>query len=177
MDLPAKADVQGFTHHNGHCGCPFCLNPGVSVSTETKKKRGGHVHVYPPGSHPLRSTQHTLAAAQKAMMTGSAVDGVKTPSVVLTFPRFSIVKSLPVDYMHAVCLGVAKRLTSLWCDPKFSSEPWYLGDRLGEIDRLLLAAQPSRHVKRLPRSLADRRHWKGRHFVFFSFFLSRSHFF
>ena len=162
MDLPAKADVQQFAHHNGHCGCPFCLNPGVSVATEGFKKTG-HVHVYPCGTHPLRSTSHTIDAARKACVSGSPVDGVKSASILLTLPRFSVINSLPIDYMHSVCLGVAKRLTSLWFDPKFSSKPWYIGDRLDEIDQLFLSAQPSRHVKRLPRTLKDRKHWKGKY--------------
>ena len=63
--------------------------------------------------------------------------------------------------MHAVCLGVGKKLATLWFDKKFSSFPWYLGGKMGEIDELLLQVKPPRGVKRLPRSLKERQHWKG----------------
>jgi len=41
------------------------------------------------------------------------------------------------DYMHAVCLGVAKRFTSLWFDASQARSPWYLGSRASETERAL----------------------------------------
>ena len=57
MDSPAKADVQHHTHHNGHCGCPFCLNPGESVSTG---KKGDSTHVCTPGGFMQRGRTRGL---------------------------------------------------------------------------------------------------------------------
>ena len=66
MDLPAKAEAQGFTHHNGHCGCPFCLNPGLNVSTASKKKKS-HVHVYSSeSSYSDRTVWETVKHATQA---------------------------------------------------------------------------------------------------------------
>jgi len=70
MDSPAKADVQHHTHHNGHCGCPFCLNPGESVSTG---KKGGSTHVYPWRFYAKRTHEGTVKDAEKALGTGKAV--------------------------------------------------------------------------------------------------------
>lgn len=72
--------------------------------------------------------------------------------------------------MHAVCLGVAKKLTSLWFDPKYSSFPWTLSDKIAKVDSDLRAVKPPRDIKRLPRSLKERQHWKGKDF-FLSFSL------
>ena len=36
--------------------------------------------------------------------------------------------------MHAVCLGIAKKLTKLWFDKSFSAFPWYIGGKLEEVD-------------------------------------------
>ena len=87
-DTPAKAEMQHFTHHNGLCGCPFCLNPGLSVSTELKqptkptkttktakkpKPKQGSVHAYPCGDFPLRTKAQTLADAASAFKSGKPV--------------------------------------------------------------------------------------------------------
>ena len=73
MDLLAKAEAQGFTHHKGKCGCPFCLNPGENVSTESKKKNS-HVHVYAANPiHPDRTIQETVKHARKAYESGEPV--------------------------------------------------------------------------------------------------------
>lgn len=71
MDSPAKADVQGFTHHNGKYGCSFCLNPGVNVSTESKKN--STVHVYKALDYPYRTQESTIASAKEAHHTGDTV--------------------------------------------------------------------------------------------------------
>ena len=74
---------------------------------------------------------------------------------------FCPIWSFPVDYMHAVCLGVAKKLTNLWFEKKFSAQPFSLYSKLEEVDLLLRNTKPPRGVKRLPRSLKERQHWKG----------------
>jgi len=73
MDLLAKAEAQGFTHHNGNCGCPFCLNPGQNVSTQSKKK--SHVHIYSSkeSRYPERTTFDTVDHAEQAHNTGGPV--------------------------------------------------------------------------------------------------------
>jgi len=66
-----------------------------------------------------------------------------------------------VEYMHAVCLGVAKKMTWLWFDSSQRSQPWYIGDRLNSIDHRLKNSMPSRHMKSIPRSLREKQHWKA----------------
>jgi len=38
VDSPAKSDLKNMAHHNGNCGCPYCLHPGKHVSS--RKRRG-----------------------------------------------------------------------------------------------------------------------------------------
>ena len=71
MDTPAKAEAQHFMHHNGNFGCPFCLNPGENVSTETKKK--STVHVYPCKEYPLRTREGTIENARDALKSEKTV--------------------------------------------------------------------------------------------------------
>ena len=37
-------------------------------------------------------------------------------SVLQIIPSFDVVKSVPVDYMHCVLLGLVRKLLSLWFD-------------------------------------------------------------
>ena len=68
MDSPAKADVQHHTHHNGHCGCPFCLNPGESARTGK-----GSTHVYRCEPHADRTHGRRVKDAEQALQTGKPV--------------------------------------------------------------------------------------------------------
>jgi len=89
------------------------------------------------------------------------VNGVKYPTLLFLFPLFDVIWGLPVDYMHAVCLGVAKRFTSLWFDSSQSKSPWYLGNRTTEIELALRQTKPPRTIRSLPRPIREKQHWKG----------------
>ena len=39
--------------------------------------------------------------------------GIVGPSLLLTQPNFNLIKNIPCEYMHSVCLGVVKRLLQL----------------------------------------------------------------
>ena len=97
------------------------------------------------------------------------MSGVRFPSILLSFAYFDMVWGMPVDYMHCICLGVAKKLSALWFDKKFSSFPWSLSKHLDHVDKLLKEVRPPRGVKGLPRSLKERHHWKGTVIFFLSF--------
>ena len=86
---------------------------------------------------------------------------MKYPTLLFLFPLFDVVWGLPVDYMHAICLGVAKRLTSLWFDSAHSRSPWSFVKRISEIDQALRQTKPPRTIRSLPRPIRDKQHWKG----------------
>jgi len=72
--------------------------------------------------------------------------------------------------MHLVALGVCKKLLSLWFDQKYAGYPWYLGKYLNEIDEELLQIRPPKFLKRTPRSLKERQHWKASEYRAFLFY-------
>ena len=41
-------------------------------------------------------------------------------------PTFDTIQCVPVDYMHAVLLGVSKKLATLWFNSNNSSKEWYV---------------------------------------------------
>ena len=56
------------------------------------------------------------------------VYGVKGKSVLQIIPSFDVVKSVPVDYMHCVLLGLVRKLLSLWFDRQSgnSKNEWFV---------------------------------------------------
>ena len=86
MDTPAKAEAQHFMHHNGNFGCPFCLNPGENVSTETKKK--STVHVYPCKEYPLRTREGTIENVRDALKSEKPVSFLFLSSFFFLFFLF-----------------------------------------------------------------------------------------
>ncbi|KAG0431431.1 hypothetical protein HPB47_021797, partial [Ixodes persulcatus] len=64
------------------------------------------------------------------------------------------------DYMHCVLLGVARQFLEHWlecCDRDF-----YVGREIEVLDSRRLATKPPRDVRRMPRSLKERKFWKAK---------------
>ena len=58
------------------------------------------------------------------------VDGVKGPSVLSSHPRFNLVKGTVIDALHCICLGVTRKLLTIWLDKKRNNEAYYLGSKV-----------------------------------------------
>lgn len=79
--------------------------------------------------------------------------------------HFDIVKSIGVDYMHCVLLGVHKRLINFFCDPTYSKCKFYITKKNRELlNKRILAIKPNREVVRKPRSLENRSKYKASEF-------------
>lgn len=71
---------------------------------------------------------------EEAKELSETVFGVKGESILSK--HINILKSIPVDYMHAVLEGVTKSLFSCWFDSKNRGKRFYLGRQIAEIDRV-----------------------------------------
>lgn len=162
FDAPAKCLFQEFCQFNAFYGCPYCLNPGVTVKTSAK----GHTHAYPfdetnlnIGHGVLRTHQQTLEFATAATTItaekgiASDVKGVKGLSWFMFVPKFDIIRSVAIDYMHATLLGVVKMLLTLWIDKSYSTKPWSIRKSIGEIETRYMKIMPPSCITRPPRSL------------------------
>ena len=52
-------------------------------------------------------------------------------------PKFDIIRSVTIDYMHVALLGVAKTLLKLWLDKSHRTKPWSIRKRIGEAVTLV----------------------------------------
>ena len=59
-DVPAKSTVLNMTGHNGFLACPYCEQPGESLSVGN-----AHVHVYPYASSSHDGPARTHSAIKK----------------------------------------------------------------------------------------------------------------
>lgn len=163
FDTPAKDDFLHKIHHNGKHGCSFCEDQGKSA-----KSGKGHTHVYPydtkteTGFGKARTCDSVRSNATNAITSGKIVCGIKKPCAFLQLKYFDVVQGISVDYMHSVCLGVVKRLLTIWFKAENKSSQAYVGDKIKEVDKRLLEMTPPNSVTRTPRSIEDHlKHYKA----------------
>lgn len=103
-------------------------------------------------------TQHT-GFVQAALQPSSdnPVSGVKGVSPLLFVPMFDIVTGFVPDYLHCVLLRVVRMFAGFWFDSCNHDKP----SRAADVSSRLIALRPPSDVSRLPRSLAERKYWKG----------------
>ena len=165
FDLPAKSAVLCAKQFNGLHGCSVCLHPGKRLSNNAR--------VYLPETHLLRTHASIISAAQQALETGVAVDGIMQLSPLAA--QLGLVSSIPIDYMHQCLEGVIKMLLNYWVNSGNHGKPYYIGRQINEIDAELLKQQPPSEFTRPPRSLQTHlKHWKASEFRNWMLFYSPS---
>ncbi|XP_076836800.1 uncharacterized protein LOC143482340 [Brachyhypopomus gauderio] len=151
-DSVARPILQNMTQFNGQYGCSLCLHPGEQV-----QKGNGTVRAYPYKDVPKRDHTSTIRDAKEALRTTKSVRGVKGPTCLINIPHFDIITSMPPDHMHNVHLGLVRQMASMWLDSENHEKPYYIGNRVNELDEQLLLIKPPCNVTRVPRSLQQRR--------------------
>ncbi|XP_075737303.1 uncharacterized protein LOC142776830 [Rhipicephalus microplus] len=148
-DAPAKAFVLYVRSHTGYYSCTKCDVKGVYCE--------GRV-CFPNVNARKRTDDSFRLKVQEEHHTGE--------SILEELP-FDLVKDIPLDYMHLVCLGVMNKLLTLWVrGPKVT--------RLGSKVRLEMSEKNSQIARcvpcdfsRKPRSIAELDRWKATEFRFF----------
>lgn len=159
-DAVAKCLLQGIHQFNGSYGCGCCLNEGLVVA-----KGRGFTRVYDSVPAELRTHEQLIKCGEQAIDKQEHVFGVKTISPLILLNSygfgFDIIKSFPIDYMHAVLLGVTKAFLDLWLNSKYHESPWYIGKSKHKIDQKLLSLTPPSDIPRVPRSVDSAPKWKA----------------
>ena len=132
FDAPAKTSIQSFTIYSGFYGCPCCTEKGQTCWTNEK----GHKTIYlytlsnASGHTKLRThdktVKHSNIAHEKTIKYGKQHSeyGVKGPNWLYAFKGFDIIKSVGIDYMRSILLGVVKKLLDAWFSSTFKLKPW-----------------------------------------------------
>lgn len=94
-DAPAKSYVKKIKGHSGYYGCDKCSQPGVWKGKMT----------FPKIDSALRTDDMFNQQEDEEHHIGFSI---------FQNLQIGMVSQFPMDYMHLVCLGVMKRLLSLW---------------------------------------------------------------
>ena len=166
-DSPARCAVGKMAQYNGRNGCTFCLYKGQMARKAGRKK---DVVVYPI-ELPLpdrRTHADTFLLARQAVTSGSPHHGVRGYSILYKLPNFDIIKGFVPDSMHCAWIGIGGQFLNLWFGS--AKENYYIGNKIKEIDEMLLAAKATNEILRNPRSLKLRKFFKAsehRNFILF----------
>lgn len=154
FDLPARASAVNCNQFNGNYSCLYCLDKGRHVANR---------HLFlPEEDHEPRTQDSIKEHAVQAEQSGNVVFGVKGISILSS--HIDIVKTVPVDYMHAILEGVSKRLLSVCLDTKKHMYRFYLGRATKVIDERLKQIKPPHEFRRSPRSVTSMKQWKASEF-------------
>lgn len=144
-DTPARSLIKATKGHAGYNSCDKCVQKG-----EYRRKM-----TFPETNAQLRTDESVKNMTDKKHHTGS--------SILSSLP-VGMVSGYPIDYMHLVCLGNARKLISLWLKGPLATR---LGPALvKEISSKLLDLKScvGCEFARKPRSLGDFERWKATEF-------------
>ena len=144
-DAPARSFLKQVKQHNGYHSCEKCSQPGEWHHDERRM-------AYPEMNARLRTD------ASFNSRTDEDHHIAESPLSVLPI---GLVSQFPLDYMHLVCLGVVRRLISLWVDgPLQVRMPHNVRVSISEHLESLQHYTPVDFARK-PRSLFERSRWKA----------------
>ncbi|KAF0688557.1 Uncharacterized protein FWK35_00038081, partial [Aphis craccivora] len=85
-------------------------------------------------------------------------------SILSKIPNFGGVTSVPLDYMHLICLGVVKKMINLWIAGPLTVRIPARDVKLISDALILFQNYTPNDFNRKPRSLFDYKHWKATEF-------------
>jgi hypothetical protein len=145
-DAPAKSFVCNTKGHSGYNSCSKCTVEGEYLNNRV---------CFPNGTiAPMRTHESFLNQDHEEYHMGYTR---------LTYiPRFNLIKNVPLDPMHLICLGIMKKLIrDMWLKGK---PPYKLSHRkIQEASLILVSFKnsiPSEFVRK-PRALQEVARWKA----------------
>lgn len=109
----------------------------------------------------IRNDQETRDTMEKCEQDGRPRDGIKGKSVLANLENFKLNESALIDVMHCVFLGVIRNLISIWLDTSNSSEEFYIGNKIGQINNLLVGLKFPKNHTRFPSNISEFHKWKA----------------
>ena len=149
-DAPARSFVTGTYGHTGKNACPKCKTVGVYYVKPGRKK--GRV-IYPDMEAALRTHQ--------SFISRETAEHHKMRSIIEDL-KIDMVRDIPLDYMHLVCLGVMRKLLLHWVKRRTSHHLISTTD-VEEISRRLelIRKYVPCEFSRLPRPRSELCRWKA----------------
>ncbi|KAB0795060.1 hypothetical protein PPYR_11899 [Photinus pyralis] len=152
-DAPARAFIKHIKSHSGYSSCEKCTNPG--------KYKDGRI-IFETDSFSKRTDSSFLLQQDEDHHTGIS------PLLKL---GIGLVSVFPIDYMHACCLGVMRKLLCFWLNGALTTR--LPNQKVNAISNMLISWK--QHIpsdfNRKPRSLSEVQRWKATEFRTFLLYL------
>lgn len=148
-DTPAKNFLLNVRAHNAYFGCSSCTQEGEYIQRRM---------TFPEIDAPLRTNDTFRNKVHEEYHKGDSP---------LEFLPIDIVNDVCLDYMHLVCIGITKRLITLWVKGKKNVR--LIEEHMLNISKNILALRPyvPSEFSRKPRVLEDIDYWKATELRFF----------
>jgi len=151
-DAPARAFTSQVKGHNAYTCCMKCKTRGQKLPEPLKGK-------YYPDTEIVKRTDDEIVNRADASLHK---DG---DCEFLKLEGFSMVRDIPIDYMHALCQGIIKRLVSRWVAGN-RSEKIFSRRTVAEIDThicILVGKEyfPRGYFARKPRRISKHVNFKA----------------
>ena len=150
-DSPARSMITAVKSHNGYHGCHKCIVKGEYAGNQGNL--GGRV-VF------LKTDEEERTDAMFRNNSYKHHYNASLPKSVLLKLKIDVIKSILLDYMHVTCLGVMKKLMTLWKSNYLTTY------EIDEISRVLEEIKKfiPREFARKTRGLAHLKHFKATEF-------------
>ncbi|XP_076666305.1 uncharacterized protein LOC143367920 [Andrena cerasifolii] len=124
----------------------FLPTAGASIDSDHNKKE----------TAPLRTDVDFRSKTDKEHHNGT--------SIIEKISGIHMINSFPLDYMHLICLGVVKKLLSLWCCGKPRTKISLKSQCKISLSLINLSGSMPKEFMRKPRSLDILKRWKATEF-------------
>ncbi|KAJ8937837.1 hypothetical protein NQ314_011698 [Rhamnusium bicolor] len=152
-DAPARAFIKCIKTHSGYSSCEKCVNPGEYIQGRIVFKN-------------VFASKRTDAA----FIIQQDEDHHIGLSPLLNL-GIGMVTTFPVDYMHACCLGVMRKLISFWLSGTLSTRLCSLKVQIISKQMIALKQHIPLEFNRKPRTLGEVQRWKATEFRTFLLYL------
>ncbi|KAJ8666566.1 hypothetical protein QAD02_008228 [Eretmocerus hayati] len=102
----------------------------------------------------LRTTAETELHAEQALEKKEPVFGINGPSY-LRLIMLNYMISMTIDIMHAVYLGITKKVMKIWFDPSLRTHPAPLSSYIDFINARKRQLKLPSYIPRIPRDVSD----------------------
>ncbi|KAB0804458.1 hypothetical protein PPYR_01428 [Photinus pyralis] len=145
-DAPARSYISGVKGHNGYFGCSKCIQEGDYVDNRM---------TFPEISSVLRTDE----SFRNKLHVEHHKDSKEAN--ILECLNIGMVTQFPIDYMHAVCIGVTKKLIYFWINGK--KDVRLKPNDIQNVTNHLSLLKPSitGEFSRKPRSITEYERWKA----------------
>jgi len=145
-DAPAKSYILKVKYHNGYYSCTKCVIKGEYTDD---------TNCFPYN----RNEEHRTDENFRNLAYNNNYQIGQT--ILCNIPNFDLIKNVPLDYMHLVCLGIVRKLLLLWTTKSFRFKLSIIQKK--QISTALINFR--KHVpfefSRKPRSLNYLKLWKA----------------